>query len=131
MKGGDGFLRRSPWSTALTTNGRGPSSATMARVSASVDGTSFSPSFSRSVATNSGARRRPGGVEAPVLLGTKAPISCSRSQIRRTGDRLDAPRRQTAADLLPEERADLVADQAVEHAPRLLGVRFWSMRPGS
>ena len=37
-------------------------------------------------------------------------------------DRLHASGAQAAADLVPEERADLVADQAVEHATRLLRV---------
>ena len=54
MNGGDGFFLRSPRSTVLTTNAACSSSATMAWVSSPVDGTIFSPAFSRSVATNSG-----------------------------------------------------------------------------
>ena len=36
--------------------------------------------------------------------------------------RLNASRRQASAHLLPEDRADAVADQTIEHASRLLGV---------
>ena len=91
-------------------------------VSASVDGTIFSPAFSRSVATNSGGT-------AAARCACRLQYSWARRldlllplADQADGHRLDAPRRQAAADLLPEKRADLVADQAVEHAPRLLGV---------
>ena len=40
----------------------------------------------------------------------------------RQGDRLHPSGREPAADLLPEERAQRVAHQAVKHAPRLLRV---------
>ena len=40
------------------------------------------------------------------------------------GDRLHAARRQAAAHLVPQDRADLVADQAVEDAARLLRVEL-------
>ena len=38
------------------------------------------------------------------------------------GDRLNAPRRQTVLHLFPEERAELVADDAVKQTARLLRV---------
>ena len=37
-------------------------------------------------------------------------------------DRLHAARAQAAADLVPQQRADLVADEPIEHAPRLLRI---------
>src|SRR5581483_569367 len=36
------------------------------------------------------------------------------------GDRLDAAGREPLLDLAPEQRAELVADQTVDHTPRLL-----------
>ena len=84
---------------------------------------SSAPAFSRSVATNSGgAAAARWAWRLQYSWGTKARISRSRSQIRRTATDWTRPGRQTPADLLPEEGADLVADQAVEDAPRLLGV---------
>ena len=85
MKGGDGFFRRSPRSTVLTTNVACSSSATMACVSAPVDGTIFSPAFSRSAATNSGGRAAARYAwRLQYSWGTKARMSRSRSQINRT-----------------------------------------------
>src|SRR5262245_19848012 len=61
-------------------------------------------------------------MEAPVLLGHEGPDLLLPLADEADRDRLDPARRQAPADLLPEERADLVADQPVEHSARLLGV---------
>ncbi len=53
---------------------------------------------------------------------TKASISFSRSTTRRTATELDTPGRQAGPRLAAEQRAEPVADQAVDDAPRLLGV---------
>ncbi len=54
--------------------------------------------------------------------GTNASISSSRSHRSRSATRLHPPGRQSEVERLPQQRAHLVADQTVEHAPRLLGV---------
>ena len=54
--------------------------------------------------------------------GTNASISRSRSTMRRERDRLHAPRRQAERELRPDERRDVVADDAIEHAASALRV---------
>src|SRR5207237_266549 len=61
-------------------------------------------------------------LDRPVLLrreGADLPLALADDA---HGHRLHAARRQPAAHLLPEERRELVADQAVEDAARLLGL---------
>ena len=62
------------------------------------------------------------GVDRPVFNRLEGPdLSLAlRNDAQRRG--LDSSRGETALDLLPKERADFVADQPVEHPPRLLGV---------
>ena len=58
----------------------------------------------------------------PVLFrneGEDLPLAIAHELQR---DRLHAAGAQSAANLVPEQRADLVADQTIEHATRLLGV---------
>jgi hypothetical protein len=81
----------------------------------------FCPSTSTSRAVNGGGAspsRRASTVQ--YSSGVKARISRSRSQMMRTATGLHAPGREAAAHLLPQERRELVADEAVEHAARLL-----------
>src|SRR5213078_4978616 len=62
------------------------------------------------------------GLDGPVLLGNELAdlLLALADQPQRYG--LHPTRRQAGLDALPEERGRLVADQAVEHAARLLGV---------
>ena len=62
------------------------------------------------------------GVDRPVLdrlEGLDLPLALDDDAQRRG---LHAPGGEPALDLLPKKRADPVADQPVEHPPRLLGV---------
>ena len=60
--------------------------------------------------------------DVPVLLGDE-PVDFRLAIAHQLqGDGLHPAGAETTADLVPEERADLVADQAVEHAPGLLRV---------
>ena len=70
------------------------------------------------------ARRALGevGFDGPVLDGDECldiPLALDHEA---HGDALHAACRETWADLLPEERREAVADQAVEDAPCLLGI---------
>ena len=69
-------------------------------------------------------RHRPGEPrgEVPVLLGDERSDLALAIDDDLERDRLHPAGAQAAADLVPEDRADLVADQPVEHAPRLLRV---------
>src|SRR5262249_50104428 len=58
----------------------------------------------------------------PVLLALKRLDLALAVDDQADGDALDAAGAEVLLDLLPEERADLVADQAVKDAARLLGV---------
>ena len=62
------------------------------------------------------------GAEDPVLLGHESVDLGLAIADHLQGDRLDAPRREAALDLVPEQRRQLETHQPVEHAPRLLGV---------
>ena len=62
------------------------------------------------------------GVEVPVLLGDEAADLVLAVDDHPGGDRLHPAGGQAAPDLLPQQRAELVADDAVQHAPGLLGV---------
>ncbi len=69
-----------------------------------------------------GRRGRQAGGQMPVLLGDEVldlPLAVA-DELQR--DRLHAPGAQAAADFFPEQRADLVADEPIEHAPSLLRV---------
>ena len=54
--------------------------------------------------------------------GMNASISRSRSTISRKRHRLHATRGQAEGELAPDQRGDVVAHDAVEHAPGALGV---------
>ena len=73
-----------------------------------------------------GERRRRAALEPrldrPVLLGHEGADLALALADDAHRDRLHAPGREPAADLLPEERAELVADEPVEDAARLLRV---------
>jgi hypothetical protein len=73
-----------------------------------------------------GEGRRLGGFEVrghrPVLLGDEGADLALAVADELEGDGLDPPRAQPAPHLLPEDRAHLVADEAIQDAPRLLGV---------
>ena len=61
-------------------------------------------------------------VERPVFLGAERLALLLALDDDPQRDRLHPSGADAALDLLPEQRADLVADQPVEHAARLLGV---------
>ena len=60
--------------------------------------------------------------DLPVLLGDEALDLTLAIDDELERDGLDAAGAQAPADLFPEQRADLVADQPVEHAAGLLRV---------
>ena len=60
--------------------------------------------------------------DVPVLLGDEALDLAFAIDDQLQRNRLDAAGAQAAAHLVPEQRADLVADQPIEHASRLLRV---------
>ena len=59
--------------------------------------------------------------QVPVLLGHERFDRALAVAHQLQRDRLHASGAQAAADLVPEQRAELVADQTIEHAPRALG----------
>src|SRR5205814_10238089 len=61
-------------------------------------------------------------LDRPVLLGREAADLALALADDAHGDRLHAARREPAAHLVPEQRRELVADQPVEDAARLLRV---------
>src|SRR6184192_1204502 len=67
------------------------------------------------------ARLEP-GLDRPVLLGREGADLALALADDADGDRLHAARREPAAHLVPEQRRELVADQPVEDAARLLRV---------
>ena len=62
------------------------------------------------------------GLNGPVFLGHEFPDLVFALHDYSQGHGLDAPGREPTSDLLPEERADFVADQSVQNAPGLLGI---------
>ena len=62
------------------------------------------------------------GVEQPVLLGHKGAYLLFAVDHHARGHALHAAGAEAAADLLPQQRTQLVTHDAVEDAPRLLGV---------
>ena len=62
------------------------------------------------------------GRERPVLLGDEGLDLLLPVDDQAQGDGLDPAGRQPPGDLLPQERADEIAGEPVEDAPRLLGV---------
>jgi len=123
MNGACGFLRRSLRSTVATTASPAASSAAIAWASSAVVGSALSP-FQRQIRASNG-----GGSAARQIASTdqyssglNAAISASRSHTRADRDRLDPAGGQPALDLVPQDRADLVADDAVEDPARLLRV---------
>ena len=62
------------------------------------------------------------GVQQPVLLRHKGAYLALTVHHHARGHALDAAGREAAADLFPQQRAQLIADDAVEYAPRLLRV---------
>ena len=63
-------------------------------------------------------------MQRPVLGGHEGLDLALALRDQAHGHRLDAPGREAAPDLLPEERRELVADEAIEHAPSLLRVHL-------
>ena len=62
------------------------------------------------------------GVDGPVFLGDEGANFPLPLDDQSQSHGLHAPGGETPADLVPKKRRNLVADQAVENAPRLLGV---------
>ena len=82
-----------------------------------------SPSIRTSSAANVVAGRgREERLERPVLAGGERVDLALALDDEADGDRLDAAGRQAAADLAREQRAERVADEAVDDPARLLGV---------
>ena len=61
-------------------------------------------------------------LDRPVLLRLERCDLALALHDQADGDRLDTTGRQARANLAPQQRAERVADQAIEDAPRLLGV---------
>src|SRR5581483_10733880 len=77
-------------------------------------------------------RRGPGlepRLDRPVLLGDEGPDLALALRDDADGDRLHAARGEPAAHLRPEERRELVADEPVEDAPRLLRLETVPVEP--
>ena len=123
MNGGTGFFVRSFVATLETVN--------VARSRSGEDclGLVFVPDLGRRVAFADEARIELGRQvrgeprrEVPVLFRDERFDLALAIADEFEGDRLDAARAQSPAHLVPEDRADLVAHQAIEHAARLLRV---------
>jgi hypothetical protein len=124
MKGAAGLRRRSPRVTDFTRHCAPSSPLTTAVVTASSARVAFSPRTSLSVAVNSGGCLPRAAHAGPVFHrheGGDLPLALGDEPHRH---RLHAAGGQPAADLVPEQRRELVAHQPVQHAPRLLGVHL-------
>src|SRR6185503_2584745 len=125
MNGGVGWRRRSFFSifvTVQSTPGVPRSGASTSSMRAWFSSrpvllSIFCPSTSTSRAVNGGGAAR---LDGPVLLGREGEDLALALADDAHGDGLHAPGGEPAAHLLPQERRELVADQAVEHATRLL-----------
>ena len=87
----------------------------------------LAPSYSARAASNrSDSAVEPAGLTVAVIFQyssvTNARISRLAVGDQPDGHRLDPARAQVARHLLPEQRAELVADEPVEEPPGLLGV---------
>src|SRR5205085_415940 len=74
------------------------------------------------------------GLDRPVLLGDEGLYLALAFHHQSHRHALHAARRETPADLLPEQGREAVAHQAVKHAPGLLGVHevhIYSTRAGN
>jgi hypothetical protein len=67
-------------------------------------------------------RQREPGIDGPILVRDERPDLPLAFDHQPDRDGLDAACGQASCDFLPEQRRDLVADDAVEDAPGLLGV---------
>ena len=132
MKGGGGFLRRSDVSTEVDRPRRAFATSSRTRCADASSGRrgsvpsnlSFSPSNEESRAEKGGGRLCPRAVAStrPVLDRDERLDLAFALADDPQRDRLDAPGGQTPPDLLPEEVRDLVADEPVDDAARLLRV---------
>ncbi len=123
MNGGAALRLRSLVATDETTNAAPSRSRSTSFDCSSSLILMFSSRCLTSLASNSGGdrtgeRRK----QVPVLLRHESRdlLLAIADQLQRHG--LDAARAQTAADFVPEQGADLVADEAIEHAARLLRI---------
>jgi len=80
------------------------------------------PTSASRAAKGGGSARLEPRLDRPVLLGREAADLALALADDAHGDRLHAARREPAAHLVPEQRRELVADQPVEDAARLLRV---------
>ena len=67
---------------------------------------------------------REDGRDQPVFLRDKCANFPLSLDDHFDGDRLHTAGRKPACDFFPQQRADLIADDAVENAPGLLGIDF-------
>src|SRR2546426_12221409 len=122
--GGGAGRRRSPFSTALTLKGSLSASTTIARAVASSLISGFFPSSLCSRAWNAWPSFSRSASMVQYFCGTNLRISSSRSQINRSATVCTRPADRPVLMLFQRSGGRLVADQAVEHAARLLRVDF-------
>src|SRR5438270_11961290 len=122
MKGAGAFRRRSFFSTFCTAKGSFLSSSTSGRVISRDPSSTFLPSSLISLARNCGgsAAFRSASIDQ-YSTGTNAAISFSRSTTSRTATLCTRPAESPRRTFF-EDRRDLIPDESIEHAPRLLRV---------
>ncbi len=74
-------------------------------------------------------RRQERGLDGPVLARHERPDLALAFHHQPNGHRLDPPRREARANLARDQRAERVADQAVDDAARLLGIHKVDVDP--